>query len=544
MQHEQEREMQEQRSLERQSPLENHTGSIPLQQPVASRIPATLHGPNGILSSNLNVGAGLPQPAPSLGAPNGPSNIFTNGVLSNDGLARNFSQQQGHTAPPQSLLSFIPPMAPQQVSNGVTALSQGQQPILNDALGYLDQVKVRFQEQPDVYNKFLDIMKDFKSQAIDTPGVIDRVSTLFNGHPELIQGFNTFLPPGYRIECGTNDDPNSIRVTTPMGTTVSSMSNIHGHTNGGMNGNLMEIANGSSPHHRYSNGGYRSIDSNWQQQHHVETRSEGPFSPTARPGPQISFLQQPVARQGTVPYGPREEEISAADAAAIAHQQEQQGVSQLQSAVSAATTESIQGRSSAIPAPSVEGSSGTLGQAVQGLSNVGMGHLVGAQLGMEKRGPVEFNHAINYVNKIKVGNLDCLSNGYLPRLRIVLRHSRRSINNFSRFYRPINASPSRFKTFMPKSPSSSTRHPTSSKILSSFYRSRQLRRRRKLQRDRQKMRQCSVMFAGMHRTCRVCHWPKSIRHAQKLKCLPSEISLLLRVSERTTKNVVEARVRS
>lgn len=34
-----------------------------------------------------------------------------------------------------------------------------------DALSYLDQVKVQFSEQPDVYNRFLDIMKDFKSQA-------------------------------------------------------------------------------------------------------------------------------------------------------------------------------------------------------------------------------------------------------------------------------------------------------------------------------------------------------------------------------------------
>jgi histone deacetylase complex regulatory component SIN3 len=34
-----------------------------------------------------------------------------------------------------------------------------------DALSYLDQVKVQFSEHPDVYNRFLDIMKDFKSQA-------------------------------------------------------------------------------------------------------------------------------------------------------------------------------------------------------------------------------------------------------------------------------------------------------------------------------------------------------------------------------------------
>ena len=40
---------------------------------------------------------------------------------------------------------------------------------VKDALTYLDQVKVQFQERPDVYNKFLDIMKDFKSQRSPHP---------------------------------------------------------------------------------------------------------------------------------------------------------------------------------------------------------------------------------------------------------------------------------------------------------------------------------------------------------------------------------------
>lgn len=42
---------------------------------------------------------------------------------------------------------------------------------------------------------------------------------LFQGNPALIQGFNTFLPPGYRIELSS--DPrnlNGITVTTPTGT--------------------------------------------------------------------------------------------------------------------------------------------------------------------------------------------------------------------------------------------------------------------------------------------------------------------------------------
>lgn len=59
---------------------------------------------------------------------------------------------------------------------------------------------------------------------IDTPGVIERVSSLFRGHPSLIQGFNTFLPAGYRIEVTTDTaNPDFITVTTPMGTTTQAI---------------------------------------------------------------------------------------------------------------------------------------------------------------------------------------------------------------------------------------------------------------------------------------------------------------------------------
>ncbi|PLW57131.1 hypothetical protein PCANC_01945 [Puccinia coronata f. sp. avenae] len=115
-------------------------------------------------------------------------------------------------------------MAEQPQEN--TENSQGSQSYrtlnVRDALSYLDQVKVRFQDQNDVYNQFLDVMKLFKTQSIDTPGVIERVSTLFRGYPSLIQGFNTFLPPGFRIECtlvrrtGSNsEEADLVTVYTP-----------------------------------------------------------------------------------------------------------------------------------------------------------------------------------------------------------------------------------------------------------------------------------------------------------------------------------------
>ncbi|MCL7022371.1 hypothetical protein MKW94_028700 [Papaver nudicaule] len=69
----------------------------------------------------------------------------------------------------------------------------------NDALAYLKDVKDMFQDRRDKYDEFLEVMKDFKAQRIDTTGVIARVKDLFKGHRNLILGFNTFLPKGYEI---------------------------------------------------------------------------------------------------------------------------------------------------------------------------------------------------------------------------------------------------------------------------------------------------------------------------------------------------------
>ncbi|KAF9059889.1 hypothetical protein BDP27DRAFT_1385647 [Rhodocollybia butyracea] len=125
---------------------------------------------------------------------------------------------------------------PQAEQNVVAGPSPAQPPEISrplnvtDALSYLDAVKHQFSEKPEVYNKFLDIMKDFKSQQIDTPGVIDRVSRLFHGNPPLIQGFNTFLPVGYRIDVsGDPLDPNRITVTTPTGTTTQTTTSSASH---------------------------------------------------------------------------------------------------------------------------------------------------------------------------------------------------------------------------------------------------------------------------------------------------------------------------
>ncbi|XP_008782411.3 paired amphipathic helix protein Sin3-like 4 [Phoenix dactylifera] len=85
-------------------------------------------------------------------------------------------------------------MAPAPATGGAPKLTT------NDALAYLKAVKDIFQDKREKYDEFLEVMKDFKSQRIDTNGVIMRVKELFKGHRDLILGFNTFLPKGYEIK--------------------------------------------------------------------------------------------------------------------------------------------------------------------------------------------------------------------------------------------------------------------------------------------------------------------------------------------------------
>ncbi|XP_071706353.1 paired amphipathic helix protein Sin3-like 2 isoform X2 [Rutidosis leptorrhynchoides] len=84
--------------------------------------------------------------------------------------------------------------------------SSAQKLTTKDALTYLKEVKDMFQHQREKYDSFLDVMKDFKAQRIDTTGVIARVKELFKGHNNLIFGFNTFLPKGYEITVIEEDE--------------------------------------------------------------------------------------------------------------------------------------------------------------------------------------------------------------------------------------------------------------------------------------------------------------------------------------------------
>ncbi|RZC52640.1 hypothetical protein C5167_021067 [Papaver somniferum] len=67
------------------------------------------------------------------------------------------------------------------------------------AYDYLEAVKSRFQDHaPEKYEEFLEVLRNIKSRSV-VRAAVARVKVLLEGHPDLIVGFNYFMPPGYEI---------------------------------------------------------------------------------------------------------------------------------------------------------------------------------------------------------------------------------------------------------------------------------------------------------------------------------------------------------
>ncbi len=63
----------------------------------------------------------------------------------------------------------------------------------SSTIEYLDKVKLAFGNNPEIYSKFLDIMKDYRASVINTQQVIESVGCLFHGQQLLVQGLAGFL---------------------------------------------------------------------------------------------------------------------------------------------------------------------------------------------------------------------------------------------------------------------------------------------------------------------------------------------------------------
>jgi paired amphipathic helix protein Sin3a len=77
------------------------------------------------------------------------------------------SLTHAHSPPVQATQPIQPQIAPPPSTTPTPQTGDANYRPLNvkDALTYLDQVKNQFHSSPDIYNRFLDIMKDFKAQT-------------------------------------------------------------------------------------------------------------------------------------------------------------------------------------------------------------------------------------------------------------------------------------------------------------------------------------------------------------------------------------------
>jgi paired amphipathic helix protein Sin3a len=112
---------------------QNNTGTIPIHQPVASRLPGAIHSPGGLLANH-----GASAQSGALGAPSGPGNTF-GGPLHNEGNRslqqhnqQNAIAQQQHQMFGPSLLNHPPASAaPHGAPGGPSAVFGG--PLQQDA---------------------------------------------------------------------------------------------------------------------------------------------------------------------------------------------------------------------------------------------------------------------------------------------------------------------------------------------------------------------------------------------------------------------------
>ncbi|KAJ7627638.1 hypothetical protein DFH06DRAFT_1103302 [Mycena polygramma] len=132
------------------------------------------------------------------------------------GLATRHNQS---TAPPsQPITPASQPIAPpsQPTAQPSTSPDATRPPLTAiDALRYL--ALVSSQTTPEVYNRFVDTMREFKDQTLSALGVLKRISQLFHDYPALIEGLNIFMPAGYSI--AVSEDPlvaHTINVPAPM----------------------------------------------------------------------------------------------------------------------------------------------------------------------------------------------------------------------------------------------------------------------------------------------------------------------------------------
>ena len=121
--------------------------------------------PSGMSAStsetNRSLGSHLSSPVLVTSSPSQSQDLLSHPTTTTDSLVRIPTPKMKSRTPKPAT-----PRPPTTDSSPVQASAEmGRALNVTDALSYLDAVKIQFNEKPEVYNRFLDIMKDFKSQV-------------------------------------------------------------------------------------------------------------------------------------------------------------------------------------------------------------------------------------------------------------------------------------------------------------------------------------------------------------------------------------------
>lgn len=379
-------------------------------------------GPDGGVQIHVTGGTVGPGTVPIVTNPTAPQSA-------NSARQRTISgtQSSSITSSSQPLVQQTSAAQTTQISSGgPSATPQPGQPgapprlKVEDALSYLDQVKYQYSDQPQIYNNFLDIMKEFKSHCIDTPGVIQRVSTLFKGHTELIYGFNMFLPPGYKIEIHSDELGCSVPVVSmpsPPGSAPGSGTTVHAVSGTAMTnlGHKTNSGTSTTVHQLQTTGTGVAVN--------LMTHGGASLSQTT-----IHALQPPTAAQSpntvaggagvqttshvhtSVSPAPPQVTVAAVNTAPPPNMPQNYSRDRERSATAsiASTAGSMVVGVPPTPNSINDLSPQTGAQGHHNLHHISQAHQSmmmaesAAAPGTAPQQPVEFNHAITYVNKIKV----------------------------------------------------------------------------------------------------------------------------------------------
>ena len=83
---------------------------------------------------------------------------------------------------------------------------------------FFRDVKTTFADEPNRYRDFVNLMKDYKMKKLDTKQVASKAAEIFEGEPELIDGFNAFLPRRHRLNSNAAESP-LVAATVPSDVT-------------------------------------------------------------------------------------------------------------------------------------------------------------------------------------------------------------------------------------------------------------------------------------------------------------------------------------